>query len=85
MLPGMAENNRDLADRLLTRAEVERRTGLARTSVYRLMREGAFPEPLRVGRTAVRWPASEIEAWISSRPRAHGDGVNRAGKVSASA
>ena len=59
-------------DRLLTRGEVERRVGLRRSSLYREMREGRFPLPVRVGPRAVRWPSAEIEAWIASRPRSHG-------------
>ena len=65
-------------DRLLTRAEVERRVGLRRSSLYREMRQGRFPLPVRIGPRAVRWPSTEIEAWIASRPRSHGDGVHRA-------
>ena len=60
-------------DRLMRREEVEERTGLARTTIYRKMREGSFPEPLQVGARAVRWPASEIDAWLASRPRATGE------------
>ena len=60
-------------DRLVTRDEVERLTGLGRSHVYRAMREGRFPEPLRVGPKSVRWRLSEIEAWIASLPRSHGD------------
>lgn len=66
-------------DRLLTRAEVERRVGLGRSSVYRLMRNGEFPEPFRIGRTGVRWSAAEIEAWAAALPRSHGDRIHRAG------
>lgn len=62
-----------IPDRLLRRDEVETRCGLARTSIYRLMRAGKFPEPIKVGTRAVRWPESEIERWISERPRASGD------------
>ena len=62
-------------DHMMTRAEVEARCGIARTTVYRLMRAGQFPEPLRIGPRAVRWPASEIEAWLAERPRATGDGA----------
>ena len=64
-------------EQLLTRGEVERRVGLRRSSLYREMREGRFPLPVRVGPRAVRWPASEIAAWITSRPRSHGDGIDR--------
>ena len=59
-------------DRLLRRQEVEERTGLATTTIYRKMREGTFPEPVKVGARAVRWPASEIEAWLAECPRATG-------------
>ena len=59
--------------RLLRRPEVEAKVALARSSIYRLMRSGAFPEPLRVGPRAVRWPESEIDAWLAERPRATGE------------
>lgn len=59
-------------DRLLRREEVEARCGITRTTVYRLMRAGQFPEPIKIGPRAVRWPASEIETWLASRPRASG-------------
>ena len=62
-----------MIDRLLRREEVESRVGLSRTTLYRKMREGSFPEPVQVGARAVRWPASEIEAWLASRPRATGE------------
>ena len=70
----------DTSDRLLTRAQVERRTGLGRTAIYRMMRAGEFPEPYKVGRTAVRWSEREIEAWVAALPRSHGDGIHRARK-----
>ena len=60
-------------DRLLRREEVETRCGIARSSIYRFMRCGQFPEPVRVGPRAVRWRASEIEAWLAGRPRATGE------------
>ena len=62
-----------MEDRLLTRADVEHRVGLKRSAIYRLMREGQFPVPLKIGPRAVRWPSSEIEEWLASRPRATGD------------
>ena len=61
-------------ERLLTRREVETMTGLSTSSVYRLMRAGAFPAPIRVGLKAVRWPQSEIVKFLATRPRATGEG-----------
>lgn len=52
----------------LRRPEVERLTGLSRTSIYRMMAEDAFPRPRRIGRRAVAWPASAIETWLTNRP-----------------
>ena len=70
-----------ITDRLVTRAEVERRVGLGRSALYRAMREGRFPEPLRVGPKSVRWLLSEVEKWIAGLPRSHGDGIHRASKA----
>lgn len=53
---------------LLRRPEVERRTGLSRTTIYRLMDEGRFPRPRRIGARAVAWQQHEIDAWQASRP-----------------
>ena len=56
-------------DRLLRLSEVLSRTALGRSSIYRMMRDGSFPEPLKVGVRAVRWRESEIEGWLAARPR----------------
>ena len=57
-----------MGDRLLRRREVEAITGMGRSSIYRLMQDGAFPRPVRVGPAAVRWRASDITGWLESRP-----------------
>ena len=57
----------------LTRPEVERRTGLSRSTLYRKMRDGTFPVPLKVSARAVRWRESEIRAYVDSRPRSYGE------------
>ena len=59
-------------DRLLRLREVLALCGLSRSTIYRKMGEGSFPEPLRVGVRAVRWREAEIEDWLASRPRATG-------------
>ncbi|MXW03561.1 MAG: AlpA family phage regulatory protein [Gemmatimonadetes bacterium] len=60
-------------DRLLTRQEVQDRCRIGRASIYRLMRKSSFPKPIRVGDRAVRWLESEIEKYLSNRPRAEGE------------
>ena len=55
-------------DRLLRRRDVERITGMSRSSIYRLMQLGDFPRPVKVASTAVRWKETDIAAWIEYRP-----------------
>ena len=69
---------------LLHRQEVEERCQLSRSTLYRMMREGALPEPIEVGAGAVRWPELEIEVWLSDRPRATGDLVENRRPMGAS-
>ena len=57
-----------MKDRLLRRRQVEEVTGMSRSSIYRLMQDGEFPRPVRVGPAAVRWKASDLTAWLESRP-----------------
>lgn len=54
---------------LLRRPEVERLTGLRKSSIYYLMAEGLFPRPVRIGRRAVAWRKSELRDWDITRPR----------------
>lgn len=53
---------------LLRRPEVERQTGLSRSTIYEKMEAGTFPRPRRIGRRAVAWPQAEIEAWKAAQP-----------------
>lgn len=59
-------------DRNLRRQDVEAATGLSRSSIYAMMDAGDFPRPLRIGKRAVAWPQSAIEAWLASRPTSTG-------------
>lgn len=52
---------------ILRRPEVERRVGLSRSAIYRLMEQEEFPKPIKLGPRAVGWPQSYIDAWIERR------------------
>lgn len=46
------------------------RVGVSRATLYRLVRDGRFPAPSKVGAASV-WHASDVDAWIASlRPAA---------------
>jgi prophage regulatory protein len=51
------------SDRLLNKWAVEERTSLDITTIYRKMKVGTFPQPVRVGRRRVAWRESDIAAW----------------------
>ena len=41
-------------------------TGLSRTSIYRLIKKGAFAKPVNLGVRAVAWNSSAVQEWIKS-------------------
>jgi prophage regulatory protein len=52
-------------ERVLLRAEVEKRVGLSRSPLYARIKRGEFPRPIRRGSSkAVGWLESEVDAWI---------------------
>lgn len=59
-----------MSNRLLRRPEVEKETGLSRSTIYRKMEDGTFPRPKRISAQAVAWPQSKIEAWKAAQPDA---------------
>jgi len=45
------------------------KTGLSRSTLYSYIAAQAFPTQRRLGPRRVAWLASEVHAWIISRPR----------------
>lgn len=45
---------------------VEAQTGLKKAEIYRRIKLGQFPKPLKLGARAVAWQASAIDAWAKS-------------------
>jgi prophage regulatory protein len=55
-------------DRILRLAEVMRRTGISRTTIWRLESRGLFPLRLRVALRGIGWSEVAVAQWIGSRP-----------------
>jgi prophage regulatory protein len=47
--------------------DVKAVTGLSRSTIYALVKRGAFPSPFRLGPKAIGFLRSEVEAWIEQR------------------
>ena len=60
-------------DQLLTRHQVEKKLQLTTSTIYRLMRAGQLPEPIKLGNKVVRWHAGELDEWLRNSPRASGE------------
>ncbi|PMR75294.1 AlpA family transcriptional regulator [Billgrantia endophytica] len=58
--------------RILRRTEVEAKTGFKRAHIYALMKEGKFPQAMRLGVRAVGWDSVEIDQWIADRLKERG-------------
>jgi prophage regulatory protein len=50
--------------------EVERITGLSKSSIYRLEALGLFPKRVKLSERASAWKASEVIQFLAERPRA---------------
>ncbi len=55
--------------RLLPWRELKRSIPLSRSTVWRLVRDGKFPAPLRISPGRVAWPENEIEVWRAAQKR----------------
>ena len=53
--------------RLLKVAEVTARTGLSRSTIWRLERTNPFPRRRELSAARVAWPSTDIDSWIASR------------------
>ena len=56
--------------RILRLKQTKERTGLSRSTLYALIKDGKFPTPISLGARAVGWLSSDIDAWIEARVKA---------------
>lgn len=60
---------------ILRMRQMTQATGLSRSTIYNYLNpnscfyDDTFPKPLRLGRRAVGWVASEVFRWIAERKR----------------
>ena len=56
-----------MVNKVLRLPEVKNRTGLSRSSIYRLMAEGKFPNSISLGERAIGFLEQDIDQWIEAR------------------
>ena len=47
---------------------VMRLTGLGRSTIYRMMAQHSFPQPVRLSRRLIAWRRSDLDQWSDGRP-----------------
>ena len=55
-----------LEDQFVDMAFITSLTGLTDKWYYKLIKDGLFPKPVKLGRSS-RWLKSEVEAWLQER------------------
>ena len=56
--------------RLLRLPAVLQVTGLARSTVYRMVADHTFPAPVRLAKRAIGWRHDDVRQWTIERPTA---------------
>ena len=58
--------------RIIRRHELTDKVGYCLAHIYRLERQGLFPQRVHLGRRAVGWVEAEVERWLQERADARG-------------
>ncbi|MDX7660895.1 AlpA family transcriptional regulator [Enterobacter asburiae] len=53
-------------DQFVDMAFITHLLGVSDKWIYRLIKDGIFPKPIKLGRSS-RWLQSEVEAWLHAR------------------
>ena len=65
--PADSDSPRTL-DHLIPQKELlDHHVPLDRSTVYRRVKDGTFPQPVRYGERSLAWRASDIQRWIDER------------------
>lgn len=54
---------------LLAPADTAKRISMSWRTVQRLVRDGEFPQPVRLSANRIGFYEAEVNAWIAARPR----------------
>lgn len=57
---------------ILDVSQVQQMVGLSKPTIYRLMKVGEFPRPIRLSQCRVAWRLIDLENWLHSRPISEG-------------
>ena len=53
--------------KILRVADAVQKTGLSRSTIYRLLEAEDFPSPIRLSKRAIGWTEAQLNEWIADR------------------
>lgn len=56
-----------MTTQVLRLPQVRAMTGLSRSSLYALVKDGDFPRQVKLSERAAGWVASDVERWLNER------------------
>ncbi len=60
-------NNLDTQVLVVRMSRLVEMIGLSRSTIWKLLSEGKFPNPIRLGSRSIAWRINDIEEWLQSR------------------
>jgi prophage regulatory protein len=63
---------KQLLDRILRPRQVASITGLGRTTIWRGVKAGTFPRPVRLTSSTIGWCETDVAHWLAERRAAAG-------------
>ena len=58
-----------MTDSFLRLPKVKQLTGVGRSQIYHLIKQGKFPKQIHIGPKSVAWLDSEVSEWMKERIR----------------
>jgi len=56
-----------MEETFIRRKALEAKLGLSCSTIYAMMAADKFPRPIKIGRRAVGWRNTDIQAWVLSK------------------
>lgn len=57
----------DRSRKFLRLPSVSEKVGLSRSQIYKLIQQGEFPEPIKLGPKVSVWIEEKLEAWMDAK------------------
>ena len=57
----------DRSRKFLRLPSVSEKVGLSRSQIYKLIQQGEFPEPIKLGPKISAWIEEKLEAWMDAK------------------